>query len=233
MNSKKILVVEDEKPIREMILFHLRRENFRVTEAANCQEALIMITDEQPDLVLIDWMLPDMSGLELTHNLRRDRQNEDLAIIMLTAKNEERNMIAGLQGGADDYITKPFSPRELVARIKTVLRRTQPTGTNGVIKRGKIEIDTDARKVQLNGKPIKLGPIEYRLLKFLMTKPDRVFTRSQLLDRVWGGNIYIEERTVDVHIRRLRVALSREEADQYIHTVRGSGYRFSLEPKEQ
>ena len=174
-----------------------------------------------------------MSGLELTRNLRRDRQNEDLAIIMLTAKNEERNMIAGLQGGADDYITKPFSPRELVARIKTVLRRTQPTGTNGVIKRGKIEIDTDARKVQLNGKPIKLGPIEYRLLKFLMTKPDRVFTRSQLLDRVWGGNIYIEERTVDVHIRRLRVALSREEADQYIHTVRGSGYRFSLEPKEQ
>ena len=121
----------------------------------------------------------------------------------------------------------------MVARIKTVLRRTQPTGTNGVIKRGKIEIDTDARKVQLNGKPIKLGPIEYRLLKFLMTKPDRVFTRSQLLDRVWGGNIYIEERTVDVHIRRLRVALSREEADQYIHTVRGSGYRFSLEPKEQ
>ena len=228
MDSVKILVVEDERAIREMVAFHLQRASFSVVEAANCQEAMIIISDEQPDLAIIDWMLPDMSGLELTRNLRRNKDNEDLAIIMLTAKNEERNMIAGLQGGADDYITKPFSPKELVARIRTVLRRSQPSAIDEIIKSGVIEIDSAAHRVKLNGDQIKLGPTEYRLLKFFVTHPDRVFSRSQLLDKAWGGNVYVEERTVDVHVRRLRAILEKSGADDYIQTVRGAGYRYSL-----
>ena len=189
---------------------------------------MIIISDEQPDLAIIDWMLPDMSGLELTRNLRRNKDNEDLAIIMLTAKNEERDMIAGLHGGADDYITKPFSPKELVARIRTVLRRSQPSAIDEIIKSGVIEIDSAAHRVKLNGDQIKLGPTEYRLLKFFVTHPDRVFSRSQLLDKAWGGNVYVEERTVDVHVRRLRAILEKSGADDYIQTVRGAGYRYSL-----
>ena len=228
MDSVKILVVEDERAIREMVAFHLQRASFSVVEAANCQEAMIIISDEQPDLAIIDWMLPDMSGLELTRNLRRNKDNEDLGIIMLTAKNEERDMIAGLHGGADDYITKPFSPKELVARIRTVLRRSQPSAIDEIIKSGVIEIDSAAHRVKLNGDQIKLGPTEYRLLKFFVTHPDRVFSRSQLLDKAWGGNVYVEERTVDVHVRRLRAILEKSGADDYIQTVRGAGYRYSL-----
>ena len=228
MDSVKILVVEDERAIREMVAFHLQRASFSVVEAANCQEAMIIISDDQPDLAIIDWMLPDMSGLELTRNLRRNKDNEDLAIIMLTAKNEERDMIAGLHGGADDYITKPFSPKELVARIRTVLRRSQPSAIDEIIKSGVIEIDSAAHRVKLNGDQIKLGPTEYRLLKFFVTHPDRVFSRSQLLDKAWGGNVYVEERTVDVHVRRLRAILEKSGADDYIQTVRGAGYRYSL-----
>ena len=228
MDSVKILVVEDERAIREMVAFHLQRASFSVVEAANCQEAMIIISDEQPDLAIIDWMLPDMSGLELTRNLRRNKDNEDLAIIMLTAKNEERDMIAGLHGGADDYITKPFSPKELVARIRTVLRRSQPSAIDEIIKSGVIEIDSAAHRVKLNGDQIKLGPTEYRLLKFFVTHPDRVFSRSQLLDKAWGGNVYVEERTVDVHVRRLRAILEKSGAEDYIQTVRGAGYRYSL-----
>lgn len=228
MDSVKILVVEDERAIREMVAFHLQRASFSVVEAANSQEAMIIISDEQPDLAIIDWMLPDMSGLELTRNLRRNKDNEDLAIIMLTAKNEERDMIAGLHGGADDYITKPFSPKELVARIRTVLRRSQPSAIDEIIKSGVIEIDSAAHRVKLNGDQIKLGPTEYRLLKFFVTHPDRVFSRSQLLDKAWGGNVYVEERTVDVHVRRLRAILEKSGADDYIQTVRGAGYRYSL-----
>ena len=228
MDSVKILVVEDERAIREMVTFHLQRASFSVVEAANCQEAMIIISDEQPDLAIIDWMLPDMSGLELTRNLRRNKDNEDLAIIMLTAKNEERDMIAGLHGGADDYITKPFSPKELVARIRTVLRRSQPSAIDEIIKSGVIEIDSAAHRVKLNGDQIKLGPTEYRLLKFFVTHPDRVFSRSQLLDKAWGGNVYVEERTVDVHVRRLRAILEKSGAEDYIQTVRGAGYRYSL-----
>lgn len=228
MDSVKILVVEDERAIREMVAFHLQRASFSVVEAANCQEAMIIISDEQPDLAIIDWMLPDMSGLELTRNLRRNKDNEDLAIIMLTAKNEEKDMIAGLHGGADDYITKPFSPKELVARIRTVLRRSQPSAIDEIIKSGVIEIDSAAHRVKLNGDQIKLGPTEYRLLKFFVTHPDRVFSRSQLLDKAWGGNVYVEERTVDVHVRRLRAILEKSGADDYIQTVRGAGYRYSL-----
>ena len=196
-----------------------QRASFSVVEAANCQEAMIIISDEQPDLAIIDWMLPDMSGLELTRNLRRNKDNEDLAIIMLTAKNEERDMIAGLHGGADDYITKPFSPKELVARIRTVLRRSQPSAIDEIIKSGVIEIDSAAHRVKLNGDQIKLGPTEYRLIKFFVTHPDRVFSRSQLLDKAWGGNVYVEERTVDVHVRRLRAILEKSGADDYLSLI--------------
>jgi two-component system phosphate regulon response regulator PhoB len=182
--------------------------------------------DERPDLVLVDWMLPDMSGLELTRMLKRDKEHDDLAVIMLTAKADEYDKVAGLEGGADDYITKPFSPRELVARIQAVLRRVQ-SGDRDSVSSGILEIDTAGHRVCANGNEIRLGPTEYRLLKFLLTHPDRVYSRTQLLDRVWGANVYVEERTVDVHVRRLRKALTAQGADAYIQTVRGAGYRFS------
>lgn len=226
MTASKILIVEDETPIREMIVFHLARAGYETLEAPDCRVARQLLVDEQPDLALIDWMLPDMSGLELTRMLKRDKENADLAIIMLTAKAEEFDKIAGLESGADDYITKPFSPRELVARIQAVLRRAG-SGDSETVSAGVLEIDIAGHRVNANGQEIRLGPTEYRLLKFLMTHPDRVFSRTQLLDRVWGANVYVEERTVDVHVRRLRKALVEQAADNYIQTVRGSGYRFS------
>ena len=226
MTTSKILVVEDEAPIREMIVFHLARAGYETLEAADCRVARELLVDERPDLALIDWMLPDMSGLELTRLLKRDKDNDDLAIIMLTAKADEFDKITGLESGADDYITKPFSPRELVARIQAVLRRAG-IGDSEVVTAGILEIDTAGHRVSANGREIKLGPTEYRLLKFLMTHPDRVYSRTQLLDRVWGANVYVEERTVDVHVRRLRKALVEQAADNYIQTVRGSGYRLS------
>ena len=226
MMSNKILVVEDEAPIREMIVFHLSRAGYETLEAADCRVARELLVDEQPDLALIDWMLPDMSGLELTRMLKRDAQNDDLAIIMLTARANEQDKITGLEGGADDYITKPFSPRELVARIQAVLRRANADGGDKVAA-GVLEIDIAGHRVSADSVEIRLGPTEYRLLKFLMTHPDRVYSRAQLLDRVWGANVYVEERTVDVHVRRLRKALAEHAADNYIQTVRGSGYRFS------
>ena len=226
MAAETILIVEDEQPIREMIAFHLSRAGFETLEAYDCREAMRLIADGQPSLALIDWMLPDMSGLELTRMLKRDKDNEDLAIIMLTARALERDKVSGLEGGADDYITKPFSPRELVARIQAVLRRAGNSSDN-LVGAGVLEIDTAGHRVRANGAEIKLGPTEYRLLHFLMTHPDRVYGRSQLLDRVWGANVYVEERTVDVHVRRLRKALTHAGADNYIQTVRGAGYRFS------
>jgi two-component system phosphate regulon response regulator PhoB len=226
MTAKKILVVEDEQAIREMIAFHLVRAGYDVLEAETCAVARSLLADEQPDLALIDWMLPDMSGLELTRTLKRDATYEDLSIIMLTARAEERDKISGLDGGADDYITKPFSPRELVARIQAVLRRGVNAGDER-LSAGKLELDAAGHRVSASGNEIKLGPTEYRLLEFLMTHPDRVYSRAQLLDRVWGANVYVEERTVDVHVRRLRKALAVEDADQFIQTVRGAGYRFS------
>ncbi len=171
-------------------------------------------------------MLPDISGLELTRMLKRDKDYEDLAIIMLTARAEERDKISGLDGGADDYITKPFSPRELISRIQAVLRRSGNSGEEPV-NAGVLELDKAGHRVLASGNEIKLGPTEFRLLQFLMTHPDRVYSRAQLLDRVWGANVYVEERTVDVHVRRLRKALSPGSADNYIQTVRGAGYRFS------
>ena len=226
MTAKKILVVEDEQAIREMIAFHLVRAGYEVLEAETCGAARSLLADEQPDLALIDWMLPDMSGLELTRMLKRDETYEDLSIIMLTARAEERDKISGLDGGADDYITKPFSPRELVARIQAVLRR-RVNASDERLSAGALELDSAGHRVSASGREIKLGPTEYRLLEFLMTHPERVYSRAQLLDRVWGANVYVEERTVDVHVRRLRKALAVEDADRLIQTVRGAGYRFS------
>jgi len=226
MAASKILIVEDEQAIREMIAFHLSRAGYATLEACDCREARQLLADERPDLALVDWMLPDMSGLELTRMLKRDENYDDLAIIMLTARAEERDKISGLDGGADDYITKPFSPRELVARIQAVLRRGSTSG-EAVVKAGVLELDTAGHRVLSNRTEIKLGPTEYRLLHFLMTHLERVYSRTQLLDRVWGANVYVEERTVDVHIRRLRKALADVGADEYVQTVRGAGYRFS------
>lgn len=222
----KILIVEDERPIREMIAFHLSRAGYDTLEAENSTRARQLIADEQPDLALVDWMLPDMSGLELTRLLKRDKDYEDLAIIMLTARTDENDRVSGLTSGADDYITKPFSPRELVARIEAVLRRSR-TAECKELTAGKIELDVAGHRVSVQGEDVALGPTEYRLLNFLMTHPDRVYSRTQLLDRVWGANVYVEERTVDVHIRRLRKVLAVHGADRYIQTVRGAGYRFS------
>ena len=227
MNAQKILIVEDEQAIREMTAFHLSRAGYEVLEAQDCREARALLADNRPDLALIDWMLPDMSGLELTRTLKRDKEFEDLAIIMLTARADERDKVSGLEGGADDYITKPFSPRELVARIKAVLRRAV-NSTDAVVSAGVLELDAAGHRVLSSGQEIKLGPTEYRLLHFLMTHAERVYSRTQLLDRVWGANVYVEERTVDVHIRRLRKALDGVSADDYIQTVRGAGYRFSI-----
>ena len=231
MAANKILVVEDEQAIREMIVFHLSRAGFDTLEAGDCRNARRLLADEQPDLALIDWMLPDISGLELTRMLKRDKDYEDLSIIMLTARSEERDKVSGLDGGADDYITKPFSPRELVARIQAVLRRSSGR-SDETITAGVLELDTAGHRVLSSGKEVRLGPTEYRLLQFLMTHQDRVYSRTQLLDRVWGANVYVEERTVDVHVRRLRKALSEHEADDYIQTVRGAGYRFSTRTAE-
>ncbi len=226
MAANKILIVEDEAPIREMIAFHLARAGYETLEAADCRAARQLLADEQPDMAIIDWMLPDMSGLELTRLLKRDKANDDLTIIMLTARADEYDKVAGLESGADDYITKPFSPRELVARIQAVLRRASASDGE-TISSGVLQLDSAGHRVSANSSEVKLGPTEYRLLKFLMMHPDRVYGRAQLLDRVWGANVYVEERTVDVHVRRLRKALAAQGADDYIQTVRGAGYRFS------
>ena len=231
MSSRRILIVEDEKPIRDMIAFGLRRAGFDIDEAEDCASARLRIADHRPDLMLVDWMLPDMSGLELTRQLKRDRDLQEIPIIMLTARAEEHDKVAGLEGGADDYLTKPFSPRELQARIQAVLRRAAPAGGEDVVKADRLELDQGSHRVTVDGRPVPLGPTEYRLLQFFMTHPERVYSRGQLLDRVWGGDVYVEERTVDVHIRRLRKALEESGCDAYVQTVRGSGYRFSIRPE--
>lgn len=230
MSAKKVLIVEDEKPIRDMVAFHLSRAGYEVLEAADCRTARALLVDERPDIALVDWMLPDMSGLELTRNLKRDEDHDDLSIIMLTARADEHDKVSGLDSGADDYITKPFAPRELIARIQAVLRRSQ-NGSDGLLSMGILQLDSLGHRVSSDGTEVKLGPTEYRLLEFLMTHPDRVYSRAQLLDRVWGANVYVEERTVDVHVRRLRKALTDTQADRYIQTIRGAGYRFSTQVK--
>jgi two-component system, OmpR family, phosphate regulon response regulator PhoB len=230
MTSRQILIVEDERPIREMIAFGLRRAGYEVAEAEDCREARARIADRRPDLMLVDWMLPDLSGLELTRQLKKDKETRDVPIIMLTARAEEHDKISGLEGGADDYVTKPFSPRELVARINAVLRRSGVAATDEVVEAGGLRLDGAGHRVLAGEHAVALGPTEYRLLSFFMTHPERVYSRSQLLDRVWGGNVYVEERTVDVHIRRLRKALEAYGLDSLVQTVRGAGYRFSTKP---
>lgn len=226
MAPRKVLIVEDEAPIRQMIAFNLTRAGFEVEEAGDCSSARTRIADGRPDLVLVDWMLPDSSGLELTRALRREEGGRDLPIIMLTARAEERDKVTGLEGGADDYITKPFSARELLARINALLRRTAPA-EDTVLKAGALRLDVASHRVWVGDAEADLGPTEYRLLKFLLENQERVFSRGQLLDQVWGRNVYVEERTVDVHIRRLRQALEPYGADACIQTVRGAGYRLS------
>ncbi|MDB6091825.1 MAG: hypothetical protein JWN85_4609 [Gammaproteobacteria bacterium] len=227
MPAKQVLIVEDERPIREMIAFGLKRAGFEVREAEDCRAARAALADQRPDLVLIDWMLPDMSGLELTRALKRDRETRELPVIMLTARAEEGDKVAGLEGGADDYVTKPFSPRELLARINAVLRRTTVNGVDEMIEFDGLALDQASHRVMVGERTVALGPTEYRMLEFFMTHPERVYTRDQLLDRIWGGNVYVEERTIDVHIRRLRKALEEFGYDRFVQTVRGSGYRFS------
>ena len=230
MSAKQILVVEDERPIREMIAFGLRRAGFEVREASDARTGRAEVANKLPDLLLVDWMLPDTSGLEFTRALKRDRETRELPVIMLTARAEEGDKVAGLEGGADDYITKPFSPRELLARINAVLRRTAPIEGAERIDIEGLVLDQSSQRVSSGERTVALGPTEYRMLAFFMTHPERVYTREQLLDRVWGGNVYVEERTIDVHIRRLRKALEDFGYDRLIQTVRGSGYRFSSKP---
>lgn len=227
MSAGKILVVEDEVAIREMIGFSLRQAGFDVSDADAADEALLKLADEGPDVVLLDWMLPGQSGLELARRLRRDQHTRDVPIIMLTARVEEDDKILGLEAGADDYVTKPFSPRELIARIKALLRRSRPQAGEAKVELGSLELDPAGHRVLVKQQPVNIGPTEFRLLHFFMTHPDRVFSRGQLLDRVWGHNSFVEERTVDVHILRLRKALAEHECSDYIQTVRGAGYRFS------
>jgi two-component system, OmpR family, phosphate regulon response regulator PhoB len=229
---RQILIVEDEQPIREMLAFALRRGGFDVREAGDCRQARVLLADKRPDLVLIDWMLPDMSGLELTRHIKRESATRDLPVIMLTARAAEGDKVAGLDGGADDYLTKPFSPRELLSRINAVLRRSGGAASDDIVDLGGLQLDRAAHRVSASGAEVKLGPTEYRILDFFMQNAERVFSRAQLLDRVWGGNVYVEERTIDVHIRRLRKALEDVSMDHLVQTVRGSGYRFSVRDAE-
>lgn len=226
MTGKTVLIVDDEAPIREMIAVALEMADYNCLEAANAKDAHALAVDRRPDLILLDWMLPGTSGVELARRLKREEITAEIPIIMLTAKAEEDNKIQGLEVGADDYITKPFSPKELVARLKAVLRRTTPPGIEAPIEIDGLRLDPIGHRVTANGGALSMGPTEYRLLQFFMTHTERVYTRSQLLDQVWGGNVYVEERTVDVHIRRLRKALG-DAHDYLIQTVRGTGYRFS------
>jgi two-component system phosphate regulon response regulator PhoB len=221
-----VLVVDDESAIREMIRFGLVKSGMAVRCADSGQEALLRISEQSPDIILLDWMMPNMSGPELTRRLRKNPVTENIPVIMLTAKVSEDDKVTGLNAGADDYVVKPFSPRELIARINAVLRRADPGGEDGRIRAGAITLDTASRQVYLDGEPVHAGPTEYRLLEFFMTHANRSYSRAQLLDHVWGTNVYLEERTVDVHIRRLRKILAVAGLDHYIQTVRSHGYRF-------
>jgi two-component system, OmpR family, phosphate regulon response regulator PhoB len=227
MSPKHILIVEDERPIREMVAFGLRRAGFDVREAGDALQARTEVANQRPDLIVMDWMLPDTSGLELTRQFKRDPDTSELPIIMLTARAEEGDKVAGLDGGADDYLTKPFSPRELLARIHAVLRRSAPDPAAESLDFEGLRLDPASQRVLVGERTVPLGPTEYRMLAFFMTHAERVYSREQLLDRIWGGNVYVEERTIDVHIRRLRKALEEFGYDRFVQTVRGSGYRFS------
>ena len=225
---KRILLVEDEPAISEMIRFALEREGYEVDEAAHVKGARQMMANQRPDLAVVDWMLPDISGVEMVRGLRRDELNRDMPVIMLTARADENDKIKGLESGADDYMTKPVAIRELLARIRAQLRRAQGHGDRNVLTMGSLELDFAAHSLEINGEAVHVGRTEFKLLKFFMSHPNRVYSRSQLLDFVWGQNVYVEERTVDVHILRLRKLLKPFGVEAVVQTVRGAGYRFSL-----
>ena len=222
-----VLVVDDEADIREVIRFALEGAGFRVLEAGHADDARKLLLAEKPDLLLLDWMLPGRSGLELAQQLKQSLKTRSLPIIMISARGEEEDRVRGLETGADDYIAKPFSPREMVARVNGVLRRARPDEPSDEIEVGGLRIDNLSHRVSADGTRVDIAPTEYRLLHFFMTHADRAFSRSQLLDQVWGDQVYVEERTVDVHIRRLRKALESTGHDRLLQTVRGVGYRFS------
>ena len=224
--NNSVLIVEDEQEIREMLGFALSRNGFEVGEAASAEEALEQLEGPLPSLLIIDWMLPRMSGIDLARRLRNDEHTAGLPMIMLTARGEETDKLKSFDSGIDDYITKPFSPRELVARMRALLRRAG-TPDDGILRAGDMELDLNSHKLLIGGVPVKIGPTDFRLLELFMRNPDRAFGRSQLLDRVWGRSIYVEERTVDVHVLRLRNTLKPRGYDKLIQTVRGVGYRFN------
>lgn len=225
--SRSILLVEDEAPIREMLKIVLEQASFTVNEAEDFDIALEKMVEPYPDLILLDWMLPGGSGVQLARKFKEHEYTRDIPIIMLTARGEEDDKIRGLDAGADDYITKPFSPKELVARIKAVIRRVTPTAKEEPIQFSGLVLDPISHRVTANGVSIEMGPTEFKLLHFFMSHAERVYSREQLLDNVWGTNVYVEDRTVDVHIRRLRKAIELHGYDKMIQTVRGAGYRFS------
>ncbi len=222
-----VMVVEDEPAIQELVAFNLKQAGHNVVPAHSAEQAQRLIKEAIPDLILLDWMLPGASGIDFARRLKSEGYTKDIPIIMLTARGEEQDKIRGLETGADDYVSKPFSPRELMARIKAVLRRRAPQMTDEPAEAAGLRLDPATHRVTGNGTPLELGPTEFRLLHFLMTHPERVHSRAQLLDQVWGNQVFVEERTVDVHIRRLRKALEPTHHDVLIQTVRGSGYRFS------
>jgi two-component system phosphate regulon response regulator PhoB len=228
--AANILVVEDEPAIQELIAANLQHAGHHVIRAADAEGALGIVRHALPDLLLIDWMLPGMSGVSLARQLRQEERTRGIPIILLTARSEEADKIAGLEAGADDYVTKPFSPRELLARIKAVLRRRAPQMTDDPVEVAGLRLEPETRRVFGNSRPLALGPTEFRLLHFLMTHAERVHSRAQLLDQVWGDHVFVEERTVDVHIRRLRKALEPSGHDCLVETLRGSGYRLSANP---
>jgi len=227
---QKVLLVEDELSIRQMLLFVLQDCGFEVLQAENTQEAMECISNNNIDLLVLDWMLPGISGVELCGRLKKENEYKHIPIIMLTAKAEEDDKIQGLNAGADDYLTKPFSPRELIARINAVLRRVNSNKmVDEILEYEGLVLNEKSHRVTSHQKRVIVGPIEYKLLHFFMSNPERVFSRTQLLDNVWGNDVYVEERTVDVHIRRLRKALEADGHDHMVQTVRGSGYRFSTQ----
>ncbi|HEY6096379.1 MAG TPA: phosphate regulon transcriptional regulator PhoB [Gallionellaceae bacterium] len=225
--TANILLVEDEPAIQELLAFNVTQCGFRAIAARDVASATAEINRALPDLILLDWMLPDTPGVELARRLRADQRTRNIPIIMLTARTDERDKVMGLESGADDYITKPFSPRELMARIRAVLRRRAPQMSEETVSAAGLELSPTTHRVSSNGQPLDLGPTEFRLLHFFMTHPERVYSRAQLLDQVWGDHVFVEERTVDVHIRRLRQAMEPSGLDGVVQTVRGSGYRFS------
>lgn len=228
MANLNILVVEDEDAIREMLIMVLEQAGLKVSAAASAEEALGALAENRVDLLVLDWMLPGMSGVELARRLKREPSYKELPIILLTARGEEEDKIRGLEIGADDYVTKPFSPKELVARIKAVMRRSGKLSESGQLTLGDLTLDAEQHRLSIAGKAVDVSPTEFRLMQFFMTNPDKVYSRTHLLDQVWGRSVYIEERTVDVHIRRLRKLLAEFDREDLIQTVRGFGYRLSM-----